>query len=191
MTEVIIFFLMAAVALGAALGVILAHNPVHSALLLVVVLVSIAVLFILQDAQLLAAVQVIVYAGAIVVLFLFVIMLLGVDREESLRDPLRVQRPVAIVLGLLAFVAVIVLDRHTWVTGAHSSRGVLHPAQLDNIEAVAKSLFTDFLWPFEVVSVLLVAAVIGSVVLARRSDLAPPEDIDHDAEAASVDESAA
>src|SRR4051812_3306170 len=178
--ETIIFFLMAALALGAALGVILARNPVHSALLLVVVLISIAVLFVIQDAQLLAAVQVIVYAGAIVVLFLFVIMLLGVDREESLRDPLRLQRPAAIVLGLLGLAAVFILERHTWVTGAHSTRGVLHPQGLSNIEAVAKSLFTDFLWPFEVVSVLLVAAVIGSVVLARRSDLEPPADLEQE-----------
>ena len=76
----------AALALAGALGVVLSRNPVHSALSLVMTLVSVAVLFLLQDAELVAAVQVIVYAGAIVVLFLFVIMLLGVDRKESLED---------------------------------------------------------------------------------------------------------
>ena len=84
MAEFVIFFIMAAVALGAAISMVLARNPVHAALLLVTVLIAIAVMFLLQDAQLLAAVQIIVYAGAIVVLFLFVIMLLGVDKHESL-----------------------------------------------------------------------------------------------------------
>ena len=78
------------------------RNPVHSALCLVSVLISIAVLFVIQDAQLLAAVQVIVYAGAIVVLFLFVIMLLGVDRSESLSDPVKGQRPLAIAVGVIS-----------------------------------------------------------------------------------------
>ena len=100
MTEVI-FFVFAALALAGALGVVLARNPVHSALFLVVTLVSVAVFFIQQQAQLLAVVQIIVYAGAIVVLFLFVIMLLGVDREESLRDPIPYQRPAAIALGVI------------------------------------------------------------------------------------------
>ena len=82
-----LFFVFAILALGGALGVVLARNPVHSALFLVLTLVSVAVFFLLQDAQLVAAVQVVVYASAIVVLFLFVIMLLGVDRTESLSDP--------------------------------------------------------------------------------------------------------
>ena len=106
MAEFVIFFLMATVALGAAIGMVLARNPVHAALLLVTVLIAIAVMFLLEDAQLLAAVQVIVYAGAIVVLFLFVIMLLGVDKHESLRDPVRSQRPAAIVLGCFGVAAV-------------------------------------------------------------------------------------
>src|SRR5215475_3008492 len=105
---------MAGLALIAALGVVLARNPVHSALLLVVVLVSIAVLFVIQDAQLLAAVQVIVYAGAIVVLFLFVIMLLGVDERESLRDPVPFQRPAALALGAIVLAEVLFLAGHHW-----------------------------------------------------------------------------
>ncbi len=170
MSEVVIFFIMASIALCAALGVVLARNPVHSALLLVTVLISIAVLFIIQDAQLLAAVQVIVYAGAIVVLFLFVIMLLGVDEKESLTEPVKAQRPVAIVLGLVVLAEVLFLAGHQWATGAQQSRGSLQVGDGGNVERVARSLFTDFLWPFEVTAVLLVAAVIGSVVLARRSN---------------------
>jgi NADH-quinone oxidoreductase subunit J len=169
MVETIIFFLAAGVALLAALGVVLAKNPVHSALLLVAVLIAIAVIFLLQDAQLVAAVQIIVYAGAIVVLFLFVIMLLGVDRMESLHDPVRLQRPAAIALGVIALAEVLFLAGHQWATGASSATAPLHSGNDTNIQRVAKTLFTDFLWPFEITAVLLVAAVVGGVVLARRS----------------------
>jgi NADH-quinone oxidoreductase subunit J len=184
MAEVIIFFLAAAIALIAALGVVLARNPVHAALLLVAVLISIAVIFLLQDAQLLAAVQIIVYAGAIVVLFLFVIMLLGVDQHESLKDPIRIQRPAAILLGVIALAEVLFLAGHQWATGAQASTESLSIGEGGNVERVARSLFTDFLWPFEVTAALLVAAVIGAVVLARRSglpqELEPGEDDDED-----------
>ena len=116
MTEVI-FFIFAALALAGALGVVLARNPVHSALFLVVTLVSVAVFFVQEQAQLLAVVQIVVYAGAIVVLFLFVIMLLGVDREESLRDPIPFQRPAAIALGVILLGEVLFLAGHQWATG--------------------------------------------------------------------------
>ena len=112
-----IFFIFAASRSAGALGVVLARNPVHSALFLVVTLVSVAVFFLQQHAQLLAAVQIIVYAGAIVVLFLFVIMLLGVDREESLRDPIPFQRPAAIALGVIVLGEVLFLAGHEWATG--------------------------------------------------------------------------
>jgi NADH-quinone oxidoreductase subunit J len=171
--EFAIFVIFAALALAGALGVVLASNPVHCALSLVVTLVSVAVFFLQQDAQLLAAVQVIVYAGAVVVLFLFVIMLLGVDRQESLRESLPYQRPAAFVLGAITLAEVLFLAGRTWATGASSQRGSLD-AQVDgenlsNIERVARSLFTDFLWPFELTAALLVIAVVGGVVLARRS----------------------
>jgi NADH-quinone oxidoreductase subunit J len=169
MAEVIIFFLMAAIALAAALGVVLARNPVHAALMLMTVLVAIAVLFVVQDAPLVAAVQVIVYAGAIVVLFLFVIMLLGVDQMESLRDPVRLQRPAAVVLGVVALAQVLFLAGHEWATGESSATAGLREGSGGNVERVARVLFTDFLWPFEVTAVLLVVAVVGAVVLARRS----------------------
>src|SRR5437763_2820601 len=113
----VVFFIFAALALVGALGVVLARNPVHSALLLVVTLVSVAVLFIQQDAHLLAAVQVVVYAGAIVVLFLFVIMLLGVDHPDTLHDPLKAQRLAAIVLGLVLLAEALFLTGHHWATG--------------------------------------------------------------------------
>ena len=172
MTEVV-FFVFAALALAGALGVVLARNPVHSALLLVVTLVSVAVFFVQEDAHLLAAVQVIVYAGAIVVLFLFVIMLLGVDREETLTDPIPHQRVLALGLGAVVLAEVLFLGGRHWATGAraddvHSIKGG-GVALGNNVERVARVLFTDFLWPFEITAALLVIAVVGSVVLARRS----------------------
>jgi NADH-quinone oxidoreductase subunit J len=171
-TEVI-FFLAAAFALAGALGVVLSRNPVHSALYLVVTLLSVAVFFIQQQAPLLAAVQIIVYAGAIVVLFLFVIMLLGVDREESLGEPIPFQRPAALALGAIVLAEVLFLAGHHWATGRsadslHNIKGGATDLG-GNVERVARSLFTDFLWPFEITAALLVIAVVGSVLLARRS----------------------
>jgi NADH-quinone oxidoreductase subunit J len=171
--EAFIFFVFGALTLAGAFGVVLARNPVHSALSLVVTLVSVAVLFLQQDAHLLAAVQVVVYAGAIVVLFLFVIMLLGVDHTDTLRDPLKAQRAAAVILGLVMLAEVLFLTGHHWATGAKAPasdaiRGGT-PGLGNNVERIARSLFTDFLWPFEITAVLLVLAVIGAVVLARRS----------------------
>jgi NADH-quinone oxidoreductase subunit J len=168
-----ICFVFGALTLVGALGVVLARNPVHSALSLVVTLVSVAVLFIQQDAHLLAAVQVVVYAGAIVVLFLFVIMLLGVDHPDTLRDPLKAQRVAAIVIGVVLLVEVLFLTGHQWATGSKApASDAIRGGQAglgNNVERVARSLFTDFLWPFEITAALLVLAVIGAVVLARRS----------------------
>jgi NADH-quinone oxidoreductase subunit J len=171
--EAVVFFVAAALALAGAVGVVLARNPVHCALLLVVTLVAVAIFFLLQEAQLVAVVQVIVYAGAIVVLFLFVIMLLGVDREESLEDPVRFQRPAALALGAILLAEIFVLAGRNWVTGARSVRGSatrqVDGVDLGNVERVARTLFTDFLWAFELTAALLVIAVVGAVVLARRS----------------------
>ncbi len=168
--EAVIFVVFAAAALLAAVGMVLARNPVHSALLLVVVMVSIAVFFLQQQADLLAAVQIIVYASAVVVLFLFVIMLLGIDREERLWEPLRLQRPVAIVLGAVVLAEVVFLAGHDWATGDGAGPSVTNASgDANNVERVARVLFTDFLWPFELTAALLVIAVVGSVVLARRS----------------------
>lgn len=165
-----VVFVVAAVAvLSGALGVVLASHPVHSALMLVMTLFGIAVLFVAQQADFLAAVQVIVYAGAIVVLFLFVIMLLGVDRSENIGyETLHGQRPVALVAGIAVIAAVFFLARKAWVSGAHSVAG---PASGpgSNVEKLADALFTRYLLAFEMTSVLLVIAVIGAVVLARHS----------------------
>jgi NADH-quinone oxidoreductase subunit J len=172
--EAVVFFVCAAAVLTGALGVIAGRNPVHSALFLLLTLVSVAVLYLQLHAALVAAIQIVVYASAIVVLFVFVITLLGVDRQLTNEETHPVQRVAAIVLGVLALVGIIVLVHgNRWVTGAHSTRGALDTAQSGNVRALATSLFTNFFWAFEMTAVLLVIAVVGSVILARRSGSHP------------------
>jgi NADH-quinone oxidoreductase subunit J len=183
--DAVIFFVCAGLIVAGALGVVVGRNPVHCALFLLMALVSIAVLYLQLAAALVAAIQIVVYASAIVVLFLFVITLLGVDRHESLVDAHPVQRASAIVLGVIAFVGVLILVHgNRWVTGAHSTRGALGAADTGNVETLAKSLFTDYVWAFEMTAVLLVIAVVGSVVLARRSghrpDVIPGREVDRE-----------
>jgi NADH-quinone oxidoreductase subunit J len=163
-------FVWASVAIIAgALGVVIARNPVHSALMLIMTLFGVAVIFIELQANFLAAVQVIVYAGAIVVLFLFVIMLLGVDKQENLEtEPLWGQRPVALALVVLALAGVLALgiEAH-WAVGAHAVAGPRNQTGGD-VAALGRSVFTTYLFPFEVTSALLVIAVVGAVMLSRR-----------------------
>jgi len=164
-----VFIVAGAAILIGALGVILSTHPVHSALMLVMTLFGVAVLFVEQGAHFLAAVQVIVYAGAIVVLFLFVIMLLGVDRSENVAaEPLVGQRPIAYLAGIGVISAIFLLARTTWVSGADSVAGAADGPG-SNVEKLARALFTRYLLAFEMTSVLLVIAVVGAVVLARHS----------------------
>jgi NADH-quinone oxidoreductase subunit J len=165
-----VFIVAATIILVGALGVVLRSNPVHCALSLVMTLFGIAVLFIAQEAQFLAAVQVIVYAGAIVVLFLFVIMLLGVDRADDLRvEPLAGQRPAALIAGVAmgGLLIAAIFSGARAVTGAKASSGAIDPNE-PNIVTLGRSLFTDYVFAFELTSALLVIAVVGAVVLARR-----------------------
>jgi len=181
--ELLVFVIAAAIILAGAVGVIIAANPVHSALCLVATLFGIAVLFVAEDAHFLAAVQVIVYAGAIVVLFLFVIMLLGVDQSEDLEtEPLGGQRPLAAAAGLgLLGVALITLfvthrDFDSVALGAKSTVGPIGNQASDNVRRLGEALFTDYLFAFEITSVLLVIAVVAAVVLARRAATAQVDD---------------
>jgi NADH-quinone oxidoreductase subunit J len=168
--EAVVFFVFAGAVLAGSLGVVLFRHPVYAALSLVASMIAIAVLFLAQDADLVAIVQIVVYASAITVLFLFVIMLLGVDRLEERNVGHVFQRFGAIVLGVALLVGIGALAGRTWVTGTAPAGSPLgEKDDPGNVRAVAKVLFTDYLWAFEVVSVMLVIAVIGSVVLARRS----------------------
>ena len=169
MLDPIVFFIASAICLTGAFGVILARNPVHSALMLVMTLFGIAVQFVAQEAHFLAAVQVIVYAGAIVVLFLFVIMLLGVDKAQNLElSILPVQRWAALTFGAgsLAVLTAFIVNVREPVTGAESVGGIATGSE--NVRLLARSLFSDYVYAFELTSLLLVIAVIGAVVLARK-----------------------
>ncbi|MGA0878108.1 MAG: NADH-quinone oxidoreductase subunit J [Ilumatobacteraceae bacterium] len=173
MMEFVVFVLAAAMILIGAVGVIVRSHPVHAALSLILTLFGVAVLFVAQEAHFLAAVQVIVYAGAIVVLFLFVIMLLGVDRTENLRtEPFKVQRPLAVVVGLGVVglvIAAVVASRNVIST---RGEGLLEPDVTgdndSNTAQLARSIFSDYVVAFEITSILLVVAVVGTVLLTRR-----------------------
>jgi NADH-quinone oxidoreductase subunit J len=183
--ELAIFLVCAAIVLGGAFGVVFSSNPVHSALSLVATLFGIAVLFLNLGAQLLAAVQVIVYTGAIVVLILFVMMLLGVDREEDVSvQPIAGQGVFAFVVAALigaGVLSVILVGGESVVTGARSTLEALAP-EGDGIRQIGQQLFTTYVFPLEVTAALLTIAVVGAVVLARRIvDVQPipePESLD-------------
>lgn len=169
--EVAVFGVMFVVALGSSLAMIFARNAVHVALFLVSAQVALAVAFLLQGAFFVAALQVIVYAGAIMVLFLFVIMLLGVDKREILIEPLPAQRPLAFGLGaLLSAEIVYIVLQGVDLVGDKAGSEALDAINRDpgNVLAVARVLFSRYLLPFEATSILLVAAVVGVMVLTRR-----------------------
>ncbi|MGZ4704767.1 MAG: NADH-quinone oxidoreductase subunit J family protein [Acidimicrobiales bacterium] len=185
--EAAIFIVCAVIVLSGALGVVLSRNPVHSALSLVATLFGIAVLFLNQNAQLLAAVQVIVYTGAIVVLILFVLMLLGVDTDDDIAtEPIVGQRILAVIAGLAllgALLAVFIAGQNEAVTGTHSATAAISD-DLSNIAQLGRQIFTTWIFAFEITAGLLTVAVIGAVVMARRPDsfepLPEPESMDED-----------
>lgn len=166
--ELVFFIITAFVAIGAAVAMVLSRNAVHSALWLVLNFFGVAVLYLLLQAPFLAMVQITVYAGAIMVLFLFVIMLLGSESGQEEVNGLPWQTPVALVLGLILLgVAGYALF------GAEQPAIGLAPAangtDISAPEAVAFSLFSTYLLPFEITSVLLLVALIGAVVLTIKS----------------------
>jgi NADH-quinone oxidoreductase subunit J len=165
----VIFYLAALTTIVGAVGVVTARNPIHSAMFLVMALMSIAVHYVLLGADLAAAVQVIVYASAVVILFLFVIMLLGVDRPDEDDDIFSKQRLVAFAVAVMFASTLLLVGGTKWATGARSVTGELEQEGLTNIEIVAQTLFTKYAAVFELTAILLVAAVVGAVVLARRA----------------------
>lgn len=155
------FFLVAALAVAAAVGLVVKKNPIHGALFLVVNLACVAALYLMQGAEFLALAQVIVYAGAIMVLFVFAIMVLIPGKEETGPDPRWRVRAAAVPLGgVLLIMLVFAVGR---LAGAPAPPGVE-----GSVEALGRLLFTDYLLPFELTSVLLLAAMVGVLVLARR-----------------------
>lgn len=167
--EMVVFVLASAMVLAGAIGVIVRKNPVHAALSLVLTLFGVAVHFVALEAHFLAAVQIIVYAGAIVVLFLFVIMLLGVDKAEDLSiEPFPIQRPLAAVLGVgIAGLVIAAVVRGRDVL--READAPLESGGDSNIRALADNLFENHVFAFEFTSVLLIVAVAGTVLLTRKA----------------------
>ena len=143
------------------------RNPITSAIFLVLTILSLAGLFVLLHAFFLAAIQVLIYAGAVMVLFLFVIMLIGVDKAENRTENLPLQRPAALALMALFGAGVVFAGRSAWVTGRTVDAGV--PIN-GSIEQVGGELFTNWLLPFEITALLLIIAAAGAIALAFFRD---------------------
>jgi NADH-quinone oxidoreductase subunit J len=167
---VIAFWILAPVMVVCALGLLFARKAVHCALLLAVVMVSLAILYAVQDAPFLFAVQIIVYTGAILMLFLFVLMLVGVDSSDSIVETIRGQRLFAAIVGLI-FGATLVLGVAQVSVGTVAGLGSANAA--GNVPAIAQLLFTKYVFAFEVTSALLITAALGAMVLAHRERLTP------------------
>jgi len=157
-----VFAVLAVLAIGSAAGLLLRRNPIHGALFLAINLATVAALFLTLRAEFLAAVQIIVYAGAIAVLFVFAIMVLIPGKEETGPDPLRGLRLLSVPV-VAVFLILLAL-----VLGSTALGGGAKPAVPGGAEAVGRLLFTDYLFPFEVTSVLLLAAIVGVVALTKR-----------------------
>ncbi len=164
--EQVAFWVFAPIATVAALGMVLARNAVHAALMLAAVMLSFAGLYAVQDAPFLAAVQVIVYTGAILMLFLFVLMLVGVDSSDSLVETLRGHRIATGLVGL-GFAGVLMGALASAVADTETS-GLAGPNAEGNVVGIARLLFTRYVFAFEVTSALLITAALGAMVLAHK-----------------------
>ena len=172
-TDLLLFYLFGAMAVGASLLVVLGRNPMHSVLLLIVSFAALAGIYIGLEAPFAAVVQIIIYAGAIMVLFLFVVMLLNAHREDDAAPPPGVTSGPLRVGGVLA---VLLVAELVWALtrAARGGEGMLSAgrgadaAALQSVRALGNVLFTEYSLAFEVTSILIIVAMVGSVVLARR-----------------------
>jgi NADH-quinone oxidoreductase subunit J len=168
------FWLLAPVMVLAAIGMILSRKPVHSALCLATVMISLAVQYAAQNAPFLFAVQIIVYTGAILMLFLFVLMLVGVDAADSLVETIKGQRPLAALAGL-GFGALLVFAVGNALVGAPLGLGEANSANGGNVQGIAALVFNRYVFAFEATSALLITAAVGAMVLAHRERLTAKE----------------
>ena len=163
--EFLVFLVVALIAVASALGLVLSKNAIYASMFLILNMMSLAVIYLLLNAPFIAAVQVAVYAGAIMVLFVFVIMLLGAEKLNATDTPpeMKWQQPLAVGLGvLLAFQALYAI----FARGVVAPAGAIEAGPL----AIGRLLFTTYLFPFEVTSVLLLAAMVGAVVLTKKDN---------------------
>ena len=164
--EAVMFWILAPIAVIAALGMLLVKKAVHSALLLAWVMITLAIFYIAQDALFLGIVQIVVYTGAVMMLFLFILMLVGVDSSDSLKETIPGLRPIAITAAVgFGGLLTSLIGRATL---GHPAMGLTDANSAGNVQSLAQLLFSDFVWPFEVVSALLITAALGAMVLAHH-----------------------
>jgi NADH-quinone oxidoreductase subunit J len=169
--EVAIFWILGPLAIIAALGMVIARNAVHSALWLVLVMLCLGVFYVVQAGPFIGLAQIIVYTGAIMMLFLFVLMLVGRDASDSLIEVLRGQRVAAVLLGV-GFAGLVGAAFYRALDGIHAT-GLAEANQAGNVQGVAAEIFTRYVFAFEVTSALLITAAVGAMILAhieRRRD---------------------
>jgi NADH-quinone oxidoreductase subunit J len=164
--ESVLFWILAPACVVAALGMVMAKKAVHSAILLAAVMITLAIFYIAQDALFLGIVQVVVYTGAVMMLFLFILMLVGVDTSDSLTETIPFLRPIAILsaLGFGGFLIILIGK----ATLGHPMVGLAEANTDGNVPALAQLLFSKYVWAFEVVSALLITAALGAMVLAHN-----------------------
>jgi NADH-quinone oxidoreductase subunit J len=163
--EAVTFWVLATLAVIGALGVVMAANAVYCAMSLAMTMIVLAVFYMIEDALFLGVVQIVVYTGAVMMLFLFVLMLIGVDSAESLVETLRGQRVAAVVAGL-AFGIVLIAGIGTVTTQDYA--GLTQANAGGNVQGLAALIFSQYLWAFELTSALLITAAIGAMILAHR-----------------------
>lgn len=167
--EAVLFWVLAPLTVAAALGMLLVKKAVHSAILMASVMVNLAVFYIAQDALFLGIVQIVVYTGAVMMLFLFILMLVGVDSSDSLTETIPGLRPIAIVAAFgFGGLMVSLIGRATL---GRNAIGLEAANSLGNVQGIAQLLFSRYVWPFEVVSALLITAALGAMVLAHHQSI--------------------
>jgi len=167
--EAVIFYVLATVTVVSALCVVMLRRPIHNILFMIMTMIGLAALYILLHAEFVAMVQIVVYAGAVMVLFLFVIMLLNLEQMPFVDDP-RAARWYGGIALAVAFIVLLLpaIKAYTTKTGAPCPLPLGSDGALSNTQVIARELFTTYLLPFEIASVLLLAAIIGAVIIARR-----------------------
>ena len=168
--EAIAFWVLGTIAVVGAVGVVAAPKAVYSALCLASTMIALAVIYVAQDAVFLGVVQVVVYTGAVMMLFLFVLMLIGVDSAQSLVETIRGQRIAALLAGL-GFGVLLIAGIGNGVSGGF--RGLADANRDGNVQGLATEIFTRDLWAFELTSALLITAAMGAMILAHRERLEP------------------
>ncbi|GAB0103487.1 NADH-quinone oxidoreductase subunit J [Nocardia sp. JMUB6875] len=173
--EAVQFWILAVVAVVGALGMVCARKAVHSALCLAATMITLSAFYIAESALFLGIVQIVVYTGAVMMLFLFVLMLVGVDSAESLRETLRGQRLAVIIVGI-GFGMLLIGGIARGVTGKSVAETGPGLGGNDTIGALAELIFVRYVWAFELTGSLLITATIGAMVLAHREKFGPPAD---------------